>query len=98
MKIKYYKPKGQRIKRFFTGICCESTNVEVYWYYDKEDKWCTSEEDIGQYKGGCGNYNNNIHTLKAAKRKIKKYSKYLSKGTIFTLSNKYIGYDIEITI
>lgn len=98
MKIKYEKPKGQRINRFFAGMSCKNKYGKTYWYYDKEDKWCTDAEDIGQYRGCCGNHNNNIHTLKTAIRKIKKYSKYMPKGTIFKLSNKYVGYDIEITI
>lgn len=98
MKIKYNKPKGQRVNRFFTGMTCETKDGETYWYYDKHDKWCTTKEDREQYNGMCGNYNNNIHTLKTAKRKIKKYSKYLPKGTMFILSNRYVGYDIEITI
>ena len=98
MKIKYDKPKGQRINRYFMGMSCKNKDGETYWYYDKEDKWCTDSEDVGQYNGMCGNYNNSIRTLRTATRKIKKYAKYLPKGTIFKLSNKYSGYDIEITI
>ena len=98
MKIKYDKPKGQRINRYFFGMRCVSENGESYWYYYKHDKWCTSQEDKDTYNGMCGNYNTNIHTLKTAKRKIKKYSMYIPKGTKFILSNKYIGYDIEIII
>ena len=97
-KIKYDKPKGQRINRYFHGMRCENKDGETYWHYQEEDKWCTDKEDIGQYNGMCGNYNNNIHTFKTAIRKIKQYSKYLPKGTIFKLSNKYVGYDVEITI
>ena len=86
MKIKYDKPKGQRVNRYFTGIRCKSEDGETYWYYEKHDKWCTSQEDRDNYNGMCGNYNTNIHTLKTAIRKIKKYSNYLPKGVIFTKS------------
>lgn len=98
MQIKYNKPKGQRIKRYFFGIRCVSTEGESYWYYYKEDKWCTTEEDREQYSGMCSNYNEDINTLKGAIRKIKKYSKYLPKGTEFYLSNRYRDYDVEIII
>jgi len=98
VKIKYDKPKGQRVNRYFRGMRCEDKDGETYWYYDRIDKWCNDKEDMDQYNRGCGNYNDKIHTLKTAIRKIKKYSKYLPKGTIFKLSNKYRDYDIEIII
>ena len=41
MRVKYDKSKGQRVNRYFRGMCCENKQVETYWYYDKDDKWCT---------------------------------------------------------
>lgn len=96
MQIKYNQPKGQRVKRYFFGLRCVSKEGESYWYYYKEDKWYLNARIEG--KGCCGNYNENINTLKGAIRKIKKYSKYLPKGTEFYLSNKYRDYDVEIRI
>lgn len=98
MKIKYDKQKGQRVNRYFRGMRCESKDNKTYWHYHEEDKWYLNEESRDKPYHRCGNYNNNIHTLKTAIRKIKQYALYLPKGTVFKLSNKYVGYDVEITI
>lgn len=37
MKIKYDKPKGQRVNRYFFGMTCENKDGETCWYYDNED-------------------------------------------------------------
>ena len=96
MKIKYNKPKGQRVNRYFFGLRCVSNEEESYWYYYNEDKWYLNKKV--EDHGCCSNYNEDINTFKGAIRKIKKYSKYLPKGTEFYLSNRYREYDVEITI
>lgn len=98
MKIKYDKPKGQRANRYFFGMRCVSKDGESYWYYYNEDKWYLNKEVENEEHGCCSNYNEDINTLKGAIRKIKKYSKYLPKGTEFYLSNRYRDYDVKITI
>lgn len=46
MKIKYDKPKEQRVKRYFFGMTCKDKDGQTYWYYDKLDKWCNDKEDM----------------------------------------------------
>ena len=91
--MKYQKPKGQRIQRYaFSGITIYD-NCSRYWYYDHLNNWIDEDlhpEVIGR---SCSNYEN-CKSLKSAIRKVKKAS--VPKGTVFTLSSHFLGYDIDI--
>ena len=103
MKVKYCKPRKQRIKKGsikvnnrripnFIRLVCED---DLVWSYDLEN-WF----DVNRYRDikiGChSGFNSNIRNLKQAIRHIKKH-KEIPKGTRFTLESAFEGYDIYIT-
>jgi hypothetical protein len=99
MRIKYDKPKNQRIKKGttkyngrrilnFWGIECSG-----YWWHDKTYKWIKLED--WHNEGNVSTINLNIKNLKQAIRHVKKHS-YLPKGIEFRLASNLRGYDIYI--
>ena len=83
-KIKFQKPKGQRIKNRFMGIT--SFQVE-YWYNYESKKWEHYEKST---KGGKSSHQP-CKSYKAFVRKLKK----APKGIEFILVSRFVGYDIS---
>lgn len=103
MKVKYSKPKGQRLKSQFWGLREYDdpnklrSRFKYLWWCEINKKWITTEERYAYEKVDISNYNNNIKTVKSAIRHLRKQT-YLAKGTQFFLSNKCVDYDVIITI
>lgn len=90
--MKYYKQKGLRIKRYGTGIMIYDSDAN-YWYYPHLHNWVDDSEHPEVVGKDCANYEP-CRSLKAAIRKVNKAN--VPKGTVFTLTSRYIGYDIDI--
>lgn len=91
--MRYQKQKGKRIKNSrFVGISLldNSTN---YWFYPCINNWADDYVHPELVKRGSQNWED-CRSLKAAIRKVKKAN--VPKGTVFILSSRYVGYDIEI--
>lgn len=90
MKLDYYN-KNFKIQRYFRCI-----NIRQYWYLEDEKRWVKYHDLIEQ--GYQGSYSNMVHcrTVKAFRRKVKKWSKYLPPGTEYYLVNKYLNFDVRI--
>jgi hypothetical protein len=94
--MKYEAPKGKRIKGY--GFC-SVTNFDGYWYVDRLKRWMTYSEiresplcDSLNYGTDCVG----IHSVKAFKRRVKKWSKQLPKRTRFVLVPRYVGHRVEM--
>ena len=95
MKIKFNRPKGQRIESVgFVGL---TTWCEYKWCKNT-NTWVSNEQCYLNDIDG-DDYNYSIHSLKSAIRHINKHKHYLPKGVTFTLRSVYVGnYDIDIII
>lgn len=85
MKLKYQAKKLSRINSRFTGVDCDQ--VEMLWY-PNEHKWKEMDNSV-PWQSWC-----DCKSTKAFIRRLKEWSKYLPKGTIFVLKSRWIGYDI----
>ena len=86
MTIKYEKPKGSRIKRYFIGI--ETKNTELWWDCDKR-KWFYGIEN----KDPESTVSNHVpcNTVRAFRRHLKKHPEIRGQATLI---NRYIGYNV----
>lgn len=83
--MRYEAAKGKRIKSRFMGV----TNYSDYWWSDDRQRW-----EQG-YQGGYGGTNfDECRTVKAFKRRMKQWSKYLPAGIEFHLISRWIGYSV----
>lgn len=88
MKIKYEAPKTLRIKNYgFIWVVC---NAVGYWWSEYDKKWMP----LSDIKGECCN-TFRVKSVKAFKRRLKEWSKYMPKGTKFILVSRWVGYDVE---
>jgi len=95
MKLKYEAQKNNRIKRSkFMHVVAKDINI---WFYSRvafPDKpkiraelW-DSIEEIESYRNigcDCSNACKTVHTVKAFRKALKRWSKYLPSGTEFVL-------------
>lgn len=86
MKLKFDKPRGQRVMRRFHGI--EIVDGNDCWWDETNKKW----DDISNIRGSCSNFFP-CKTVRAFKRHIRKHSSYMGKGR-FRLASMYVGYDV----
>ena len=95
MKIKFQAPKGRRLKNQFMYLEMDLDNWNKMMYFPENNEWRDFKTG---YKPNetCSLSFCFCRSLKAAKRKIKKWN--LPKGTIFKLCNRFVGYDIYITV
>ena len=99
MKIKYSKPKGQRIKKSthkYRPLWIEIMG-RGWWHVHELDQWVKDYPD-GKHCSSCYYVEfglNKIWSLKAAKRKIHKWD--VPKGTVFLIHLPWVGHSIEIT-
>lgn len=105
MKLRYEAPKRARYKsgktRFSNG-CKASVFMHIdldntcngpnYWYeYEVSDKWMLYDDIPEELsRSTCAP----CKSVKAFRRKLKKWSKYLPKGTKFILASKIVGNDV----
>jgi len=101
MKIKHNQPKGKRVfkgnikynnKNYFIFSHADCDTIG-YWWIRKYNKWMYIDEclnlGVGYSSASC-----NIHSVKAFRRRLKQWSKYMPKGTKFTLVSNFNGCDI----
>ena len=83
--MRYDKPKGQRIKRFFFGV-----NVENYWWCPEINHWVSNNimKEYPQFSyastARCG-------TVRAFRRMLRKHPNIKRRAT---LVSKYAGHDV----
>lgn len=98
MKIYYNCKKGRRFKGgtyksknnryyIFSDVECKDNNGETLWWSEKYNKWIKYED--WKNNGNIITSKSNIHNVKSFIRHIKKCSKYLPKGTKFTLISRF---------
>lgn len=93
MKIKYQAQKPNRLRNQFVDISWDvENNKTCLYYYPDLDEWLELDARVGLC---CQSYVD-CRSLKAAKRKIKKWD--MPKGTKFVLCSKYFGCDVYITV
>ncbi len=91
MRIRYEKPKGNRMKKQMWGISCISDNDECYTYSDYNRKFMPYDD----IKEGCACSHCHCRSLKSAIRILKKSN--LPKGLTFCVDSIFYGYNIYIT-
>ena len=105
MKVKFSKPKGQRIfkgtvkvqgknKRFPMFLGLENMDDNYLMWSDELNKW------IGRYDRPEGEYSlcsmsKPIRSVKAAIRHVRNHSE-IPKGAKMVLMSNFDGYDVEI--
>lgn len=92
MKLKYNLPKGYRVNRTiaYCGIQLafeQSIKTNHYWWCYATNKWV--DYDTPLPKGGSSHYRGRCRSVKAFKRLLRKWSKYLPKGLAFELVSQY---------
>ena len=102
MKIIFNQPKGKRIcgghvkyhkKRipFYLYAICGDFN---YWWSKEINKWVFVDEDGFDINKPYSSNSCEIRSIKAFKRRLKQWSKYMPKGTEFELVSSFGGYDV----
>jgi hypothetical protein len=87
MKLKYKTKKPNRIKSYgFMGIDCD--DVSLWWYYNV-NKWDINHTGYGYFSSNCP-----CNSIKAFRRRLKEWSKYVPSGTEFRLCSRWVGYDV----
>lgn len=100
MKIKYNVCKGMRInkssfrhkdKRYevYFDVCC---NSDEYAFFDGSKEWEIINGDNSNLPYCTGVFK--VHSVKAFKRRLRKWSAYMPKGTKFTLCSTLRGNNI----
>lgn len=84
--MKYDKPKGQRINRYFHGI-----NVDDYWWIPSLKIWSKTPFE-GEHKGLTAQSYRPCRTLKAFRRHLRKNPEIREQATLIS---EYVGYDIN---
>ena len=79
----FKRPDGFR-HVIFLGIKCKS-----HWWVRKTKKWVSEIPDTG----GCSTVLR-CHSVRAFRRRLKEFSKYMPKGTVFSLDCVYVGYNV----
>lgn len=107
MKVKYYKSKGNRIKKGSLKITNRKYRVNNFeglgmtgnhdncWWCEDLNKWITLENSNNKYD--LSDVNIHIKNLKQAIRHIKHHPE-IEKGTIMCLRSNFIGYHIDIIV
>jgi hypothetical protein len=103
--MKYFKPKGNRIKSygwFGVMISFDDPNQSNYiWVHESEDDfgkghWGKREE---AYPFGASSHFSYVKSFKAFRRRLKQWKTQLPKGTkLLLVSRWHGGYDIESVI
>lgn len=93
MGLKYQRSKGSRIKSSrFRGV----TTFDGYWWVRKENKWIHNADPNCVGARGSGYFR--IRSVRAFRRNLRKWSKYLPKGVKFILISRYKNCDVTGTI
>lgn len=81
--MRFQKPRGQRINRYFCGV----TNFECLWWVPHINTWVTSSE----IKGRSAQTHAPCRTVKAFRRHLRKHPEIRGKAI---LVSRYKGYDV----
>lgn len=111
MKVRYRKPKHQRILKSITHAYNKHSSRKVrrpiwiepigedWWFNLNSGQWCQDPElrcdKSSSYYSMRHHGFNNVYSLKAAKRKIAKWN--VPKGTKFKVDLPFVGHSFTIT-
>lgn len=97
MKLKFEAPKGIRVKYRFMGvqICERSPSDPIFWYVKKTKEWTINPP---WDEGGICNTAYPCRSIRAFRRRLKEWSKYMPSGTVFRLISRWKGYDVYAKI
>ncbi len=87
MALKFKAPKGQRIKT--NAWYCGVTNFEGYWWHSKDKLWSKVA------KCGSSSHFPRVKSVKAFRRRLRQWSKYLQPGIEFILASRYDLYEVK---
>ena len=82
--MRFDKPKGQRLNRYFFGVC-----VVGMWWVPSVNKWVEDINEVDDYHGASTFFD--CKTMRAFKRHLRKNPEI--KG-LATLRSRYIGHDV----
>lgn len=94
MKLKYQHCKGLRVKGHkFLGVDCKTQNY--WWVEGNVQKWMHGDSiDPNNHPSYCTDMWP-CRSVRAFRRRLKQWSKYMAKGTQFTLVSRYVGHNIK---
>jgi len=106
--MRYNLPKNARIKNSrFRGVTTfdKTPGGDHYWVVEKrvKQRWAPGEKiwgDDGKYIDddakieGCSSHFSNVRSVRAFRRRLKEWSKYLPSGIEFILSSRFVGADV----
>jgi hypothetical protein len=75
------------------GRTRRTADREKYWWSKDLGRWGTFEEVTGQ-PDGYGSHLLGVRSVRAFRRRLKQWSKYLPKGTPFVLVSRWRGYNV----
>lgn len=93
MGLQYRTQRGWRVKRYF--INATIVGPTQFWYYP-DGVWRSLESEIRSSKSS---HSGRIRTIRAFRRYLRKWSKYLPPGTQVRLESRHAAkYDVVATI
>lgn len=92
----YYSFKHKRKFTNFISITVKSTTDASWWWVYSKEKWMNSYEyDLTNYLRS--SHFRSCHSIKAFKRRVKQWAKYMPKGTTFCLESSFTSCNAYIT-
>lgn len=94
MPLNFESPKGRRFHRtHFINITALGSNL---WWCREKEKWVPLDETGS--KGSSSHCPKKCHSVRAFRRRLRKWASYVPKGTKFTLVSRYVGGCVTGTI
>lgn len=88
--IRYEMTKGQRVKKQnFFGI----HTFDGYWWSNEYQRWVPAAGKLGKFGGG--SHFHSCQSVRAFRRRLREWSRYLPKGVKFYLVSYYRGYNVS---
>lgn len=89
--VKFRDKKDGQLKviRTFHGI----TTFDGYWWEERQNKWVKTEEHVDGT--GASSHFGPCNSVRAFRRRLRQWGKYLPKGVTFILSSRIDDYCVE---
>jgi hypothetical protein len=88
------KDRKSKVTRTFFGV----TNFDGYWWKPDLQKWVNGKEYADAHNGRLGeasSHFNGCHSVRAFRRRLRQWGKYLPKGIKFVLCSRIDDYCVE---
>lgn len=88
--MRYEQKKGRRIKRF--GFYAVTPSNPSWWWSDERSRWTHAGDYDG---GGRSSHFVGVRSVRAFRRRMRQWRRYLPPGVRMTLVSTWQGYEVD---